>query len=67
MVFPNIGFTISIIDIGEQLESQGLLWVGSIMSILIFIMWLFVICSHVNAVATRRIMMDGKDEDVGED
>jgi predicted permease len=43
MVFPNIGFTISIIDIGEQLESQGLLWVGSIMSILIFIMWLFVI------------------------
>ena len=37
IVFPNVGFTIAVIDIGEQLESQGIQWVGSIMSILIFI------------------------------
>ncbi|KAH0282183.1 malic acid transporter, partial [Aureobasidium sp. EXF-3399] len=67
MVFPNTGFTISVIDIGNQLESQGIQWVGSIMSILIFIMWLFVICSHANAVRSGRIMMHGQDEDVGED
>jgi tellurite resistance protein TehA-like permease len=67
MVFPNTGFTISTIDIGNQLESQGVQWVGSIMSILVFIMWLFVICSHIFAVVTRKIMMHGQDEDVGEE
>jgi tellurite resistance protein TehA-like permease len=67
MVFPNTGFTIAVTDIGNALESQGIKWVGSIMSILIFIMWLFVICSHIHAVATRKIMMHGQDEDVGED
>jgi tellurite resistance protein TehA-like permease len=67
MVFPNTGFTISIIDIGNQLESQGIQWVGSIMSILIFVMWLFVICSHISAVTTGKIMMHGQDEDVGEE
>lgn len=67
MVFSNTGFTISVIDIGNQLESQGIQWVGSVMSILIFIMWLFVICSHAYAVRSGRIMMHGQDEDAGED
>jgi tellurite resistance protein TehA-like permease len=66
MVFPNTGFTIAVIDIGQQLESPGVLWVGSIMSVLIFITWLLVICAHAYAVASRRIMMHGQDEDVGE-
>ncbi|KAL1301546.1 hypothetical protein AAFC00_005785 [Neodothiora populina] len=64
-VFPNTGFTIATIDIGEQLKSQGIQWVGSIMSILIFAMWTFVIVNHIRALVTKRMMMPGMDEDKG--
>lgn len=67
LVFPNIGFTISVIDIGEQLESQGIQWVGSIMSVLIFAGWLFNLVAHARAVLTKRILMPGRDEDRGEE
>ena len=63
LVFPNTGFTIATISIGVQLESQGIQWVGSAMTILIVIAWLFVLCSHAYALYTRRIMMPGLDED----
>ena len=65
-VFPNAGFTIATIRIGEQLESDGILWVGSAMTILIVAMWIFVFSSHVRAVLRKQIMMPGKDEDKGE-
>ena len=42
-VFPNIGFTISVISIGRELQSQGILWVGSIMTILLISVYLFVL------------------------
>lgn len=64
-VFPNVGFTIATIDIGEKLESQGIQWVGSIMSIFICIAWLFVITNHAKALFTKRMMMPGMDEDKG--
>lgn len=64
-VFPNVGFTIATIDIGEQLKCQGIQWVGSIMSIFIFAAWLFVISHHIKALVTKRMMMPGMDEDEG--
>ncbi|KAI5276737.1 hypothetical protein E4T47_00302 [Aureobasidium subglaciale] len=67
LVFPNVGFTIAVINIGQQLESQGIQWVGSIMSILIFVMWLFNLVTHARAVLTKRIMMPNQDEDQGEE
>lgn len=66
-VFPNVGFTIAIIDIGQQLESEGVLWVGSAMTILIVITWISVFVCHVWAVLTERMMMPGMDEDKGEE
>lgn len=66
-VFPNVGFTISTIDIGEQLKSQGIEWVGSIMTILVFIAWLFVLANHIKALLTKRMLMPGMDEDKGEE
>ncbi|EME38619.1 hypothetical protein DOTSEDRAFT_75397 [Dothistroma septosporum NZE10] len=62
-VFPNIGFTIATIRIGEQLESEGILWVASIMTVLLVAMWIFVFVAHVRAVMLRQIMMPGVDED----
>jgi C4-dicarboxylate transporter/malic acid transport protein len=67
LVFPNVGFTIALVDIGQQLQSQGVQWVASIMSVLVFAMWLFNLVTHVWAVFTKRIMMPGQDEDEGEE
>ena len=62
-VFPNVGFTIATISIGNQLDSEAVRWVGSGMSILLVIMWLFVFPHHVRAVVSKQIMFEGKDED----
>jgi tellurite resistance protein TehA-like permease len=63
MVFPNVGFTITTIRIGQQLESEGILWVGSAMTILLVAMWMFVLQAHAQAIWKKDIMMPGKDED----
>ncbi|KAK6008357.1 hypothetical protein QM012_000260 [Aureobasidium pullulans] len=67
LVFPNTGFTIAVIDIGQELQSQGVQWVGSIMSILIFITWFLTLLAHARATIRKRLMMPGQDEDKDED
>lgn len=64
-VFPNTGFAISTISIGEQFESEGILWVGSGMSILLVIAWMFIFVAQVKAVWKKQILMPGRDEDKG--
>jgi C4-dicarboxylate transporter/malic acid transport protein len=63
-VFPNVGFTISVIMIGKELHSEGILWVGNVMTILLVGLYLFVGVQHVRAVVGNGIMYPGKDEDV---
>jgi len=65
-VFPNIGFTISTISIGREFESEGILWVGSGMTILVVLIWMFVFYSHVRAVLRHKILWPGRDEDKDE-
>lgn len=65
LVFPNVGFTINTINIGRRFDSEGVLWVGSAMTILLVATWLFVLVMHAKAVWRREIMMPGKDEDKG--
>ncbi|RDW74776.1 hypothetical protein BP6252_05918 [Coleophoma cylindrospora] len=67
LVFPNIGFTIATIEIGTLLKSEGILWLGSVMTVMIVAIWLFVIVAHVHAVTTSKIMYPGKDEDKEEE
>lgn len=69
LVFPNVGFNIATIKIGEQLQSEGILWVASAMTILLVAMWIFVLCTQIRAVLRKEILMPGKDEDtqVGSD
>jgi len=62
-VFPNVGFTIATIEIGQELQSEGILWVGSIMSIFVVMIWLVCVVSCVRAVVMKRIMWPGMDED----
>lgn len=66
MVFPNTGFTIATITLGNALGSPGVRGVGSAMSICVVCMWVFVGVWHVRAVLGREIMWPGRDEDVNE-
>ncbi|CAK1359030.1 Malic acid transport protein [Cercospora beticola] len=65
-VFPNVGFTVATTRIGQQLKSEGILWVASLMTILLVIMWIFVFIMHIRAVLQKQIMMPGMDEDKDE-
>jgi tellurite resistance protein TehA-like permease len=62
-IFPNVGFTVATIQIGRQLDSQGVMWVGSAMTILLIAMYLFVLVHHILAIRNRVILWPGRDED----
>lgn len=64
MVFPNSGFTIATIQIGNALNNEGLRWLGNGMTIAIIIAWAFVLYMNLRAVIVRDIMFPGMDEDV---
>ena len=57
------GFTIALIQIGEQLLSPAIQWVASIMTILLVALWLFVMVMHARAVFKKQCMMPGLNED----
>jgi len=65
-VFPNVGFTIATIEIGREFESEGILWVGSGMTVLVVLGWMFVFVSHMTAVWRHKILWPGRDEDKDE-
>ncbi|TID24994.1 hypothetical protein E2P81_ATG04099 [Venturia nashicola] len=64
LIFPNVGFTIATINIGEAFDSQGVQWVASVMSIILVATYLFVGVMHIRALIQRQILWPGKDEDV---
>ena len=40
-IFPNVGFTLSTIYLGQEFESEAVLWVATAMVILVVISWIF--------------------------
>ena len=62
-VFPNVGFTLATISIGVALESPGITWTGTGMSIFVVALWLLILFTHGRAVYRREIMYEGNDED----
>ncbi|KAF1956213.1 hypothetical protein CC80DRAFT_472942 [Byssothecium circinans] len=64
-VFPNVGFTLSTVCIGQEMGSEGILWVGSAMTVLLVAVWLFTAGMCVRAVVLGRICWPGRDEDGG--
>lgn len=63
-VFPNTGFTLATISIGNAFKSEAVLWFGTAMSICLLCTYLFVLGSHVRAVLVQDICYPGRDEDV---
>lgn len=66
MVFPNTGFTFATISLGSAFGSNAIGIVGSVMSICVICMWLFVLVCNARAVIRQDIMYPGEDEDVSE-
>ncbi|KAJ4267703.1 hypothetical protein NW762_003817 [Fusarium torreyae] len=62
-VFPNVGFTLATAYIGQELESEGIQWVSSAMSILLVAMWFVVLYAMVSAVVRRKLLWPGRDGD----
>ncbi|KAI8962068.1 voltage-dependent anion channel-domain-containing protein [Daldinia sp. FL1419] len=63
-IFPNVGFAIATIMVGEELQSEGILWVATAMTVLLFATWLMDLVLHMKALASGQIMWPGQDEDV---
>lgn len=40
-IFPNVGFTLATVYIGQELQSNAIAWVATTMVILLVAMWLF--------------------------
>ncbi|KAI1764877.1 voltage-dependent anion channel [Hypoxylon sp. FL1150] len=64
IIFPNVGFTIATIMIGDELQSNAIQWVATAMTILLFAAWLMNLGLHFKALVIGQIMWPGKDEDV---
>lgn len=62
-VFPNVGFTIATIKIGERLQSNAIGVVGTVMGAALFFLWILIIFCHIKAIINKKIMWPGKDED----
>ncbi|KAF3798086.1 Malic acid transport protein [Colletotrichum gloeosporioides] len=62
-VFPNVGFTVATIRIGEAFGSEGLLWLATVFTILLVAVWLFVGFCCARAVVRRKLVWPGRDED----
>ncbi|KAE8378518.1 voltage-dependent anion channel [Aspergillus bertholletiae] len=56
MVFPNTGFVIATIRIGQVLQCEAVLWVASAMTILQVAIWLIAAVATIWAVWTRRML-----------
>ncbi|GKZ32540.1 hypothetical protein AbraIFM66950_002021 [Aspergillus brasiliensis] len=66
MVFPNTGFTLATITLGNMFDSPGVKGVATAMSLCVIIMFIFVLVSAIRAVIRKDIMWPGQDEDVSE-
>ncbi|KUJ15930.1 uncharacterized protein LY89DRAFT_587418 [Mollisia scopiformis] len=62
-VFPNVGFTISAIKIGERLSSPAIQMVGTGMAAVLFFLWILIVICHIRAIIQKKICWPGKDED----
>lgn len=62
-VFPNVGFTVATLEIGKSLRSEGVMWLGSVMTALLVAVYLFVLAAQVRAIWRMDVLSLGKDED----
>lgn len=65
-VFPNSGFCIATIQLGNALRNEAILYLGNAMTIAVVVTWAFVLYMNLRAVVVRDIMYPHMDEDVAD-
>ncbi|GKU06409.1 malic acid transport protein [Fusarium langsethiae] len=63
MVFPNTGWILATISIGNAMGSEHVKWMGTGMSIVLVITYFYVVFRHIKAFIKQDIMYTGRDED----
>lgn len=63
LVFPNVGFSLATISIGNALSSEPIKWIGSAMTIILVALYLLIFFNHLLALWRGKILWPGKDED----
>ncbi|KAL7754922.1 hypothetical protein ACKLNR_015262 [Fusarium oxysporum f. sp. zingiberi] len=63
MVFPNTGWILATISIGNAMGNEPVKWMGTGMSIVLICTYFYVLFNHVRAVIKQDIMYTGRDED----
>ncbi|KAI1086548.1 voltage-dependent anion channel-domain-containing protein [Rostrohypoxylon terebratum] len=64
MAFPNTGFILATISIGNEIQHEGIRWLATGLSICLLLTYLVVLFNLVRAVIVQDIMYPGRDEDV---
>lgn len=62
-IFPNVGYTLATISLGRELESEAILWVTTVMTVILVAGLIGTWLTCLWAVGTGKIMWPGKDED----
>ncbi|PNS19710.1 hypothetical protein CAC42_7554 [Sphaceloma murrayae] len=62
-VFPNAGLTLAAIEAGDALDSPGIGYVCSALTLGLVVMWFVTAFAHIRAVYKGQILWPGKDED----
>lgn len=62
-IFPNGGFTLATIQLGEALDSHPMKVLASIMTALLVLAWVVIACLCVKAFLQKQVMWPGRDDD----
>ncbi|KAK3062311.1 hypothetical protein LTS18_004378, partial [Coniosporium uncinatum] len=63
-IFPNVGLTVALIQIGNVLDSDGIKGVCSGMTVALCIVWICVALLNIRAVWRGDVLWPGMDEDM---
>ncbi|KAI6366977.1 hypothetical protein MCOR25_005028 [Pyricularia grisea] len=63
MIFPNAGFSLATITLGKSFGNVQIQILGTVMSSLVVLLYLYILYNHIRALLRREIMYPGKDED----
>lgn len=63
MIFPTNGLVLGTTYIGQELESEAILWIASVMTVLLVAAWLMDLILMAKAALTHQIYWPGHDED----
>ncbi|KAL8409735.1 hypothetical protein RB594_007987 [Gaeumannomyces avenae] len=64
MVFPNTGFILATISLGNAFKSEAVLFFANGASVVLLITYFYVLYHNIKAVIKQDIMYPGRDEDV---